>query len=258
MSHLSEIEKLYVRFKVIQLHMRNEKIFAEVQLKEAIEQANGAVYSEIPKFSFKLKSAKALQRNCLSRVHKQCPWIPAHFKAKILRNEKGLTKNSLRALKQGFIQCKSRYSKGDLGDRIPNSHANIWNVTHHESLDIVVAECKKILLDVMLETSRVRNNAEKCDAIRFFLREMKPFEIDYIEYRKGKSAGAEWHEDSYCLFGTVVVVLQDSLIGRLHVQGLDIPEYLNPGDVVVVDSACLHQVTTARRDHNRVTATIVF
>ena len=59
------------------------------------------------------------------------------------------------------------------------------------------------------------------------------------------------------MFGTVIVILKDTVVGRLHVDGLDIPENLEPGYVVVGDTSCLYQVTVALRSEDRVTVTVV-
>ena len=73
------------------------------------------------------------------------------FRSKNFQKREGLSANTLCVLLQGFNRCKTRSVKGDLGDRIPNTSANIWDVTHYRSLDIVMMECKKMLLEAMLE-----------------------------------------------------------------------------------------------------------
>ena len=59
------------------------------------------------------------------------------------------------------------------------------------------------------------------------------------------------------MFGTIVIILQDTKVGRLHVDGLDLPEIMEPGDVIVIDPTCYHKVQSALRERDRRTATIV-
>ena len=110
----------------------------------------------------------------------------------------------------------------------------------------------------MMESNRVKNRPEKLSAIKLFLEKMDPIEVDFIKYQHGKRQGAAWHDDAYAVFGTVIIVLKDSPVGRLHIEDVDVPECLQPGDVVVIDPIRVHQVASAIRADDRVTATIVF
>lgn len=53
------------------------------------------------------------------------------------------------------------------------------------------------------------------------------------------------------MMGTVICVLQYSYVGRLHIKGVDLPEKLHPGDVVVVDPNCVHKGTAEIRECER-------
>ncbi len=35
--------------------------------------------------------------------------------------------------------------------------------------------------------------------------------------------------------GTAIVIMNDSPIGRLHIEDVDVPEFLHTGDVVALD-----------------------
>jgi len=84
-----------------------------------------------------------------------------------------------------------------------------------------------------------------------------PWEIDFIKYERLKLDGAVWHKDSYATFGTAIVFLQDTTVGRLHIKGVDLPEVFNTGDIIIVDPNTLHKVTKARRMQDRVVVTFV-
>ena len=60
-------------------------------------------------------------------------------------------------------------------------------------------ECKKMLLEAMVEAGRFRKNFKRQEGVSTVLQELKPFEFDFIEYEKGKEKGVGWHEDAYCL-----------------------------------------------------------
>ena len=59
------------------------------------------------------------------------------------------------------------------------------------------------------------------------------------------------------MFETVIIILNDTAVGRLHIEDFDIPENLQPGDKMVIDPTCMHQVTKAIRSEGRVTCTVI-
>ena len=170
-----------------------------------------------------------MQRNCLTRFHKPYASIPAHFSAFGLQNEKRLSEQPLEDLKFGVSRYRRFSEEQELGIHIPNSSANIWNVTHYKSLEIVISECKQTLHKTMCSWNRVKKNPQKEQAVRSVMNEMKPFEIDFIEYESGKHKDTALHEDAFRLFGTVVLILQDSANGRLQVKGHGYPRIFSPG-----------------------------
>lgn len=87
MSCLNEIEKLHVRLTVVKHQYSREKIFKRTHLRQAIKNANKLHIGRVKNIVEKLKSASTLQRNCISRPYKRTPWIPSHFKARVLNQE---------------------------------------------------------------------------------------------------------------------------------------------------------------------------
>lgn len=86
---------------------------------------------------------------------------------------------------------------------------------------------------------------------------MEPQEIDFTSYKKRSNKGVGWHEDGSSIFGTIVIILQGTAVGRLHIEGVYLPESFYAGDIVVLDPTCFHKVQAAFREKDRVTATVV-
>ena len=255
-SALTEQEKLSIRETTIQHFMHQKGRFSESILRSAIlkESHNGCISGS--EMKAKLKSSLALKRNCLSRTHKRCAWVPSHFGVKLFLNENGLSRIALKELQTAWHRTK-KIRGSNLGERIPNTSATIWKVHNYDGLQKVIKESKQKLHCAMLKSARVKHQKKKQNAIYSVLERHCPSEIDFIKYKPHKMQGTGWHEDGLAIFGTVLIVLQDSVIGRLHVQGIDIPENLQPGDVVVLDPIRVHRVQEALRSSERRVATIV-
>ena len=257
-NRLTEVEKIYFRAMVIQKKMNSQPCTVEEDLRRALIKANSNKKYSAEIISQKLKKAKRLKRDCFSRYHKPCAWVPAHFGASCFTGSDRISQESLSELQVCFKKHKKVMST-ELGNRIPNSSAAIWRVTDYKFIKGAIKEAKQLLMSVIAKklcNLKSRESREK--EIRKYLKKMSPTEVDFIEYKKGQTQGAAWHDDGYCVFGTVVIVLQDSIIGRLHIEGLDLPECFEPGDVAIIDPTKVHKVTTALRETDRVTATFVF
>ena len=76
---------------------------------------------------------------------------------------------------------------------------------------------------------------------------MDPLEIDLIGYKKGKLDGDSRHDDGCSMFGTIIIVINDTEVDSLHVEDTDIPESLRAVDVIIIDFTCIHQVAKAVR-----------
>ena len=51
--------------------------------------------------------------------------------------------------------------------------------------------------------------------------------------------------------------MRDTHVERLHIQGMDVPEGLQPGDTIVIDPMCVHEVTFATLEQDREIATVL-
>lgn len=84
-----------------------------------------------------------------------------------------------------------------------------------------------------------------------------PSHIDLIRYEKSRLQGTVWHTDCSLGFATVIVILENSNVGRLHIAWVDLPEELQAADIIVLDTTGLHNVSMCSRHQNRVVATFV-
>ena len=109
----------------------------------------------------------------------------------------------------------------------------------------------------MIESPRLKNKNEKISLIKNFLEEMQPSEVNFIQYKHNRLEGVAWHDDGYSMFGTIIIILKDSDVGRLRIESTDIPENLQPRDVMVIDPTCIHQVERALRLSDRQTSAVV-
>lgn len=67
-----------------------------------------------------------------------------------------------------------------------------------------------------------------------------PSLVCYLRYTTGEEHGAPWHDDVDGVFGIAIVFLQDTPIGRLHIERVNLPELFYPGDVVFTDPRQRH------------------
>ncbi len=57
-------------------------------------------------------------------------------------------------------------------------------------------------------------------AIERFLEKMNDTRVDFFKYQNGKRRGFGWHGDGWALFGTVIVIVNDSPVGMIHNEDL--------------------------------------
>lgn len=91
----------------------------------------------------------------------------------------------------------------------------------------------------------------KKEAIEKYFENIKSTEINFIVYKKGKTQGTATLANGYSIFGTFLIILQDSDVGHLHVEGHDMPQKLQEGDCVLLDPSVLHRIEKIKRDENR-------
>lgn len=75
--------------------------------------------------------------------------------------------------------------------------------------------------------------------------------VDCIEYGKRKLHEAYLHEDTYAVHSTIICIVLDSVVGRLHIPEFDIPESLTAGGVVILDPNTIHEVSSSIRQRDR-------
>jgi len=111
-----------------------------------------------------------------------------------------------------------------------------------------------------MKSSKIKNRPDKRNAIETVFKSMgeNPWDIQILEYERQKEHGTVWHLDAYSTFGTAICILKDSSVGRLHIEGIDVPEGLQAGDVILIDPNTRHKVQIAARNEERVVVTFVF
>lgn len=93
---------------------------------------------------------------------------------------------------------------------------------------------------------------EAWELLSNFLEEERiPRLVSYIHYNAGETQGAPPHRDVDTVFATSIVYLQDTTVGRLQVNGHNLPEFFNAGDFLLIDPRKVHSVACAIRDTHR-------
>ena len=121
----------------------------------------------------------------------------------------------------------------------------------------LIAEVRAALLRTMLEAPVCANNQARAEMIRTAFTNITevPSIITFILYEVGSLLGTPTHLDTDSIFGSVIVICRDSTTGRLHVRGVDLPEQLERGSMVVLNPSVEHEVTFAVREQSRLVLT---
>ena len=69
-----------------------------------------------------------------------------------------------------------------------------------------------------------------------------------LKYKMSKVQGCIEDQDVDANFCTTILILQNTLTGRLQVKDNNLPESLEPGDVVFIDPTAIHWVTKTARE----------
>jgi len=171
------------------------------------------------------------------------------------------TKYQITVLQSIYFKTKAKNKSNNLGSSLPNSSAAIYNITKHsQEIQAIKKEVRSKLESILIQSSKIKRNKNKKEAVQYTLNNMSnlPWDVDIIQYKRKMKHGTVWHYDAYSTFGTAIIFLNDSKQGRLHVEGIDIPEGLRPGDILFLDPNTRHKVEKAARDEDRVVVTLVF
>jgi len=228
-GELTEKERIFVRAVAMSRKRDGLQCHKNIHIHKAIIRASGKSIARSMYFETKKKKGKDLQENCLPREGRASFYVPSHFKATVLTGKDRLSRKNLQILESVFSQQ-------------------------------TLSEIKGKLLDVLTGASSLKNNLDRQNAIKASMDEMKsiPSDIQFLKYNKGCLQGAGWHIDVYSVFATVIVILQDTELGGLEIEGVSIPQNLRAGDIVFLDPCVKHRVRMAIRDKNRVVVTFVF
>jgi len=259
-QHLLEIEKICIRHAVCKVKYNEEKCIAKIHLRHALEQANGVPYHKILHYTEKERKAKTLQYNCFTKKGRKSCYVPVHFGAFILNGNHGLSSKSIRILQNVFTK-KKKEKASNLNEFLPRSSASIYNIAENtNNIEHIKKEVREKFILLLISSPKIRNNKTKQEAINFAFKNINtiPWAVHIIHYKPKVRHGCVWHTDSYSTFGTAIIFLKDSKSGRLHIEGIDLPEQMKAGDIVFVDPNTRHKVEKAAREEERVVATIVF
>ncbi len=75
--------------------------------------------------------------------------------------------------------------------------------------------------------------------------------VTYLKYEKDNIQGCVDHQDVDRVFRTGLLYVQDTIRGCLHISEHDLPEFLSPGNLLLMDPGQKHSVTKLARgkDH---------
>ncbi len=73
----------------------------------------------------------------------------------------------------------------------------------------------------MIESLRLENTYAKISLIKNFLEEIQPSDVKFIEYKCNRLEDVAWHNEGYSMFGTIIIILKDSDVRRLHIERMD-------------------------------------
>lgn len=101
----------------------------------------------------------------------------------------------------------------------------------------------------MIESKFSKKKIERKEAVEkaFPILSLLPSLYEYVLYKKGKMCGADWHQDTFAIFGTVIIIPQYTPNGRIYIEDTNLPEALHAGDIICIDLLMSHSFPFYRR-----------
>lgn len=205
-----------------------------------------------------LKKARNVINNFSMR-----PFLPLSISSQVL--DKKLSASILRSLQSFESQIYAENSFQKVSDLFSASHqtdtsALMLNVTQSKRKCIrnAVTFCRNALVDLL--DIEINKDASKHWLVEEYERVTGslPLNISLVIYERGKLQGLAEHKDCFAAFGAFVIILRESEIGCLIVDGMSMPDDLGVGSVVFVTPKVLHHVPTTVRHQRRSVLTITF
>ncbi len=96
------------------------------------------------------------------------------------------------------------------------------------------------------------DNDEVLDTFQDFVAVRKrPFLCVVSNLRGWKKCGQVNHKDMDVMFFSAILIMKDSLRGRLHITNIDLSEEFDKGDLILMDPSVFHSVTEYAREDKR-------
>ena len=259
MEKLTHIEKIHIRALVVKAKAedRNADIMKHLHIREALLTANGGKTSISER---KLKIGKTLARNCFPRGRRSSFFVPVHFKTRLYTANESLSPSSIKVMQEVYRR-RGDFPEIDLQEYLAGASGKTWRLpVQGYGMSTVVTEVRGKLLQTLLEADVCTRNIEKKEAVRSAFHSIKglPSIVTFVKYPADGIYGAPVHVDTDSIFGSVIVILKDTPIGRLHVRGFDMPEGIQSGSIVVLNPTTMHEVAFANRVSSRIVLTFNF
>ena len=149
----------------------------------------------------------------------------------------------------------------DLQRYLAGASGRTWRLpVQGYGMSTVVTEVRRKLLQTLLEADVCSRNTQKKEAVQSPFQSMRwlPSTETFVKYPAAGIHGALIHVDTDLIFGSVIVILKDTPIGRLHVRGFNMPKGIKSGSMIVLSPTTMHEVAFANRGSSRIVLTFNF
>ena len=143
-----------------------------------------------------------------------------------------------------------------MSETLENSRCSMWYLDKDSDIVSTISSflCNKFP-DIVNTTGTARNvplRTETIDTFRSFVEMNKlPSLVTYLKYEAEEEQGAPRHHDVDSVFCTALLYVKYTIQGGLQVEGVELPEKFEPGDVVFMDPRQIHDVETCVRGEER-------
>ena len=234
-------ERVYVRHATLWCR-RNEKNVTRSVIDAAITEANGDDARAAT--TAKYFAAKNTVKHVYARASNKYFFVPSSFGSKVVRGV--VTGGALKDLIEYLEHIEASAEALNMNTTLLGSNSALWFLDKDEA---AVSNTSKIVTDTYLgfETSE-----RACDVFRDFVDAGKvPSLVSYLLYEVGKKCGLPNHQDVDATFFSALLMIQDTTRGRLHIDGMDLPEEFNAGDLIFMDPRVYHSVENYARETKR-------
>ncbi len=181
----------------------------------------------------KYDDARPTARNCFHNPSNPCFYTPYHFNVRIIKN--AFSKKVLKNLCD-YLEYVEEYDEStNISTTLQKSDSPLWFLNKADSA--LFDACEFV-------TSAYENSVDKDEVLDTF---QDFFLLSYLTYKVGKNSWPVKHQNVEGVFSSAILIIKDSLRGRLHITNVDLPEEFDNGDLILMDPCVFYSVTEFER-----------